>query len=132
MAWCSPVGPPGSTGLPRPWPIALRPTCSRSTHSVVVTVDPQLLSLDERAELGPASGSRDRSRAQAGGRPMIRINLLAGSTVPPPRRASIDLGQRVTLACSVIVVATAVVIGWRFWSLRQELNQFQQQLTVAD
>jgi hypothetical protein len=37
---------------------------------------------------------------------MIRINLLAGSAVPPARRASIDLGQRVTVACSVIVVAT--------------------------
>lgn len=63
---------------------------------------------------------------------MIRINLLAGSTVPRPRRASIGLGQRVTLACSVIVVATVVVIGWRFWSLRQESSQLQQQLTAAD
>ena len=63
---------------------------------------------------------------------MIRINLLAGSAVPPPRRASIDLGQRVTVACSVIVVATVVVIGWRFWSLRQESYQLQQELTTAD
>ena len=63
---------------------------------------------------------------------MIRINLLSGSTVSTPRRASIDLGQRVTVACSVIVVATVVVMGWRFWSLRQESNQLQQELTAAD
>ena len=63
---------------------------------------------------------------------MIRINLLAGRAVPPPRRASIDLAQRVTVACSVIVVATLVVIGWRFWSLRHQSYQLQQGLTTAD
>jgi len=63
---------------------------------------------------------------------MIRINLLAGSAAPPPPRGSVDVGQRVTLACSVILVAMVVVIGWRFWSLRQESNQVQQELTAAD
>ena len=63
---------------------------------------------------------------------MIRINLLAGRTALPPRRASIDLSQRVTVACSVIVVAMVMVIGWRFWSLRQESNRLEQELVAAD
>ena len=63
---------------------------------------------------------------------MTRINLLAGSAAPPPPRGSVDVVQRVTLACSVILVAMVVVIGWRFWSLRQESNQVQQELTAAD
>ena len=63
---------------------------------------------------------------------MIRINLLTGTAAPAPRRTSINLGQRVTVACSVIVVVTLMVIGWRFWSLRQESNQLQQELTAAD
>ena len=63
---------------------------------------------------------------------MVRINLLAGTGAPPPPRGAVDVGQRVTLACSVILVAVVVVIGWRFWSLRQESNQVQQELTAAD
>lgn len=63
---------------------------------------------------------------------MIRINLLAGTTAATPPPTSIDLGQRVTVACSVILVATIVVIGWRFWSLRQESTELQQELATAD
>lgn len=63
---------------------------------------------------------------------MIRINLLASRAVPPPRHTSIDRGQRATLAYILIVVATVVVIGWRFWSLRQESNQLLEQLTTAE
>ena len=62
---------------------------------------------------------------------MIRINLLGGNTAATPAPASIDLGQRVTVACSVIVVATIVVLGWRFWSLRQESSELQQELAAA-
>ena len=51
---------------------------------------------------------------------MIHINLLAGTTAPTPRLAVIESGWRVTVTCSVIVVATVVVIGWRVWSLRQD------------
>jgi Tfp pilus assembly protein PilN len=55
---------------------------------------------------------------------MIRINLVAGE-----RRAakgvsrSFNLAQKVTLAGSLIVVVTLLLIGWRFWALNQRETQ---------
>ncbi len=63
---------------------------------------------------------------------MIRINLLAGSCAGAARAGGIDLGQRVTVACSVILVATVVVIGWRFWSVRESAAQMTRELAAAD
>ncbi len=53
---------------------------------------------------------------------MIRINLIAGEREKPKRRAgfSIDIGQKVMLLCSLILVATALGIGWWWWSLDRE------------
>lgn len=50
---------------------------------------------------------------------MIRINLLAVERERGKRGALIPPGQRVTIAASLILLATALVIGWWFWSLRQ-------------
>lgn len=63
---------------------------------------------------------------------MIRINLLAGSGGTGGRNPVIDLAQRVTVGCSVILVITVVVIGWRFWSMRQQAAQLSQELLAAD
>ena len=63
---------------------------------------------------------------------MIRINLLAGDRERSRRRVGIDLGQKVTVGCSVILVVTVVVIGWRFWSMRQDSAQLAQELAAAD
>ena len=63
---------------------------------------------------------------------MIRINLFAGSGGRGGSRPVIDLGQKVTVACSVILVITVVVIGWRFWSMRQQAAQLAQELLAAD
>ena len=62
---------------------------------------------------------------------MIRINLIGGAPGQAPQRAAMDMAQRVTVACSVILVVTIVVIGWRYWSLRQEAVQVQQELVAA-
>jgi type IV pilus assembly protein PilN len=51
---------------------------------------------------------------------MIRINLVAGE-----RRAAksttrrFDLGQKITVAGSLIVLVTVLLIGWRYWALGQ-------------
>ena len=48
---------------------------------------------------------------------MIRINLLAGE-----RRAvksagrSFDIGQKVTVIGSLILLVTVLLVGWRYWS----------------
>lgn len=50
---------------------------------------------------------------------MIRINLLAVERERGRRGALIPVAQRVTIAASLILMVTALVIGWWFWSLRQ-------------
>ncbi len=51
---------------------------------------------------------------------MIRINLVAGDRrAVKPASAGIDLAQRVTLAGGLLLVLTAVLIGWRFWTTTQ-------------
>lgn len=59
---------------------------------------------------------------------MIRINLLAVERKP---KKSFDIGQKVPIACSLIVLLTAVGIGWRFWSLRQESVRLDQEIVAA-
>ena len=63
---------------------------------------------------------------------MIRINLLVPERAATPRGPVADIGQRVTLACSAILLVTAVLIGWRFWSLRQDVVQLEQEVLAAD
>ena len=58
---------------------------------------------------------------------MIRINLLGGDRDRTQRGGEVDLWQKVTIGCSVILVATVVLIGWRFWSLRQDSVQLTQE-----
>ena len=50
---------------------------------------------------------------------MIRINLLAVDRERSKRGALIPAAHRVTLAASLILIATALLVGWWFWSLRQ-------------
>ena len=52
---------------------------------------------------------------------MIRINLLAVERERTKRKAGvlIPAGLRVTIAASLILIGTALLIGWWFWSLRQ-------------
>ena len=53
---------------------------------------------------------------------MIRINLLAGERERPKTKAAVpfDIGRKVTLVCSLILVAAALGIGWWWWSLDRE------------
>ena len=58
---------------------------------------------------------------------MIRINLLAVERERPAKRAAgLTVGQRLTIACSVILVATAIGIVWWFWHLQQRDAQDRQ------
>jgi type IV pilus assembly protein PilN len=53
---------------------------------------------------------------------MIRINLLAVERERGKKRSSaviIPAAHRVTIAASLILIGTALLIGWWFWSLRQ-------------
>jgi type IV pilus assembly protein PilN len=62
---------------------------------------------------------------------MIRINLL-GVEQPKARAAiAFDVGQIVTVACSVVLVATVVLIGWWYWSLREASTRIDAELAAG-
>jgi type IV pilus assembly protein PilN len=50
---------------------------------------------------------------------MIRINLLAVDRERTKRGALIPAAHRVTIAASLILIGTALLVGWWFWSLHQ-------------
>ena len=50
---------------------------------------------------------------------MIRINLLGVERQKKARAVAFDIGQRLTLACSLVLVITAGLLGWWYWSLTQ-------------
>jgi type IV pilus assembly protein PilN len=63
---------------------------------------------------------------------MIRINLVAGERrgvkVAGPR---FDLGQKMTLIGSLIVLVTVLLIGWRYWALGQHETQLAADFDAA-
>ncbi len=62
---------------------------------------------------------------------MIRINLLSAEREKVKRRPPVQLGQRLTLVCSLIFVAALLGIGWWYWSLNQESAQLNRAITDA-
>jgi type IV pilus assembly protein PilN len=62
---------------------------------------------------------------------MIRINLLGVDRQKTKKAAAFDVGQRLTLACSLILVAAALGIGWWFWTLREEVARLDAEIAGA-
>jgi type IV pilus assembly protein PilN len=64
---------------------------------------------------------------------MIRINLLAVEREKPKKRAGVafDIGQKVTLVCSLILVVTALGIGWWWWALNKKQSDLATQTENA-
>jgi type IV pilus assembly protein PilN len=62
---------------------------------------------------------------------MIRINLLAVERERTKRRALIPAAQRVTIGASLILLATALGIGWWWWSLRQRSARLDEDVAKA-
>ena len=62
---------------------------------------------------------------------MIKINLLAVDRERAKRRAKFQIGQKVTVACSLILVATALLLGWWYWSLKNDSADLDQQIAEA-
>jgi type IV pilus assembly protein PilN len=63
---------------------------------------------------------------------MIRINLLGTEWRPSVRKAvAFDAGQRLTVGAIAIVAAAVAVVGWWFWSLRNESAQLDAELAAA-
>lgn len=62
---------------------------------------------------------------------MIRINLLAVDRERAKRRAKFQIGQKVTVGCSLILVAAGLSVGWWYWSLRSASQDLDQRIVDA-
>lgn len=62
---------------------------------------------------------------------MIRINLLGAERQKVRKAPVFDVAQRLTAACSVIVVATVLGIGWWYWSLGQASTRVDAEIAAA-
>jgi type IV pilus assembly protein PilN len=63
---------------------------------------------------------------------LIKINLLAVDRERAKRKAKFQIGQKITVACSLILVAAALGIGWWFWYLRSASADLDRQITEAE
>jgi len=64
---------------------------------------------------------------------MIRINLLAVERERAKRpRAVIAPQQRVAIGASLIILATALGIGWWYWSLKAESERLDTEIARAE
>ncbi len=62
---------------------------------------------------------------------MIRINLLAVERERSKRRATFQLGEKLTVACSLILVATGVFLAWWWWTLSRQSADLDSEIARA-
>jgi len=62
---------------------------------------------------------------------MIRINLLGTARTQVRKKLAFDVGQKLTVGCSLILVLAGLAIGWRYWSLTQEATQLDTDIAAA-
>jgi Tfp pilus assembly protein PilN len=63
---------------------------------------------------------------------MIRINLLTVERkAGPPSFSTGGVSQKITIVCSALLTLTALSIGWRYWTVRQESARLDQDLIGA-
>jgi type IV pilus assembly protein PilN len=62
---------------------------------------------------------------------LIKINLLAVDRSAAKRKPKFQLAQKLTVLCSLILVAAALGIGWWYWSLEGAKADLQAQIEEA-
>jgi type IV pilus assembly protein PilN len=62
---------------------------------------------------------------------VIKINLLAVDRERAKRKAKFQIGQKITVACSLILVVAALGIGWWYWYLQSASADLDRQITDA-
>jgi type IV pilus assembly protein PilN len=63
---------------------------------------------------------------------LIKINLLAVDRERAKRKAKFQIGQKITVGCSLILVVAALGVGWWFWYLRNASAELDQQIVDAE
>jgi type IV pilus assembly protein PilN len=63
---------------------------------------------------------------------LIKINLLAADRDRGKKKAKFSIGgEKVTIGCSLILVAAALFVGWWYWSLQNESKDLDRQIADA-
>jgi type IV pilus assembly protein PilN len=62
---------------------------------------------------------------------MIRINLLAAERESKKKKATFQSGQKMTIACSLVLVLTGVLIGWRYLAIQRESAKLDEDIAKA-
>jgi len=62
---------------------------------------------------------------------VIRINLLGGERQVKKKAMTFDVGQRLTVACGLIVVLTAAGVGYWYYALQQQSTQLDADIARA-
>jgi len=63
---------------------------------------------------------------------LIKINLLAVDRERAKRKAKFQIGQKITVGCSLILVAAALGVGWWYWYLQSASADLDQQIVDAE
>ena len=63
---------------------------------------------------------------------MIKINVLGSDRhLGPARRMALPPGQKLTVGCSLILMAASLLIGWRYWALSKDLARVDTEIASA-
>jgi len=62
---------------------------------------------------------------------MIRINLIGVDRQAVRKAPAFDVGQRLTMACSLILVGAALFIGWWYWTLNEASARVDVEIAAA-
>jgi type IV pilus assembly protein PilN len=62
---------------------------------------------------------------------MIRINLLGVERAKVKKKVAFQVGQKLTLGCSLILIVTTLFVGWRYWSLAKQSKSLDEQISTA-
>jgi type IV pilus assembly protein PilN len=62
---------------------------------------------------------------------MIRINLVATERKTKAASKGLNLGQKMTVIGSLVLILATLGIGWRYWALEQSAATIERQLTDA-
>ena len=63
---------------------------------------------------------------------MIKINLLTVERQRAKKKVGFDSGQKLIVACGLLLVAAVLFIGWRYWSLDQESKRLDADIASAE
>jgi type IV pilus assembly protein PilN len=63
---------------------------------------------------------------------LIRINLITVDRERAKRKAKFQVGQKVTVACSLILVVAGLIVGWWFYALNRTSADLDQQIADAE